>query len=87
MKIILFILSFLIFTYQVDFYDLCFKETSFVIEIEENNSKLDNYTSFEFFPEIKSIDYYTRLENLSIYTLSFNPIHLDQEIDPPDTLS
>lgn len=87
MKLIVFILGCLIFTTQVDLYNIEVMDTSIVLEIEDNNSLTEEYTLSNEKTDLKSVEIPSFLKAFKPYIFSFDQIHPDQEIDPPDLLS
>ena len=87
MKLIVFILGILLFSTQVDFYDIDLVETSIVLEVEENTTSLEELiTSDDHCDDLtKEIPFYVK--QFKPYLLSFDQIHPEQDIDPPDYLS
>ncbi|WP_019038241.1 hypothetical protein [Psychroflexus tropicus] len=87
MKLIVFLLGILLFSTQVDFYDIDLVETSIVLEVEENNTVLEEFISLDDNFRDKSSEIPNQLEKFKPYLLSFDQTHPDQDIDPPDYLS
>lgn len=87
MKIIVFILGVVLLSSQVDYYNMDLIETSIVLDIEENNTLVEEYViTFQNSSSESNIIPET-LKVWKSYILTFDQIHLDQEIDPPETLS
>ena len=87
MKLIILFLAMLLFSTQVDFYSIDLVETSIVLEIEENNTIIEEFTSSEDNSILQNSDFTSESKIAKPYLIIFDPIHPDQELDPPDHLS
>jgi hypothetical protein len=57
------------------------------VEVEENNSLLEEYISYDNTGNALSTEISFCLKLFKPYLLSFDQIHPDQDLDPPDVLS
>jgi hypothetical protein len=57
------------------------------VEVEENNSLLEEYISYDNTGNALSTEISFFLKLFKPYLLSFDQIHPDQDLDPPDVLS
>jgi hypothetical protein len=77
LKLIVFLLGVLIFSTQVDFYNIDLVETSIVLEIEENSTEVEELISHEHTSDFVSTLCYSYLKNFKPYLLSFDQINPD----------
>ncbi|GAA0757580.1 hypothetical protein [Psychroflexus lacisalsi] len=87
MKSFVFILGVLLLSIQFDYYQMDLIETSIVLEIEENNTLVEEYVITYHNLSSESNTFPETLKVWKSYILTFDQIHLDQEIEPPEALS
>lgn len=87
MKALLLFLGLLLLSSQVDYYDIDWNNSSISIEMEENNSLVEEYVLKNKFqlkePELMLLE----TNKIYCHQLLFYPLHLEKEIDPPELLS
>jgi hypothetical protein len=87
MRLIYFILALSLFTFQVDDYTIDVTEVNFTIEIEERKTLYEeNMLSHSFLnPDFKLL--FEKNSKFKFCILTFDQIHLELELIPPDVLS
>lgn len=86
MRLIIFLIALLIFTNQVDYYDIAVKDSIVSIDFEDNNTFSEEYiiyVSKQFRPQILLI----AKSKISSSQSFESQIHQENEIDPPEYLS
>lgn len=87
MRLIYFILALSLFTFQVDHFTIGLTDVNLSVEVEERkaSNEEDNFINSFLNPNFKVP--FEKNNKFKFCLLSFNQIHLDLKLIPPDVLS
>lgn len=87
MRLIYFILALSLFTFQVDHFTIGLTDVNLSVEVEERkaSNEEDNFINSFLNPNFKLL--FIKNNKFKFCLLSFNQIHLDLKLIPPDVLS
>lgn len=86
MKLLFFIIAILLFTGQVDYYDLDVNGNSITIEAEENNFLAEEFITNNF-DEEEDFAFNFNFIKIFSYSSILEQLHFEDDIDPPEQLS